>query len=207
MTKSKEQRSPRLSPRQSPKLPKSQPKEKINWPDDPPAPKDGLILSVNAGSSSLKISLYQLVRSRPSSPSQGAQALNTEPVELMLVSNITSISSPPASFSFSISPSSSQFTPSLHESTLVKKQPIEAIKDHATAFSHFLRHLKEAAGIDKEQIVHVCHRVVHGGDYFQPVIINEESYHHIEKLSDLAPLFAFFGFCYSWSVTLIYALL
>lgn len=185
-TKSK---SPKLSPRLSPKIPKFSPKEKTNWPEDPPAPKEGLILSVNAGSSSLKISLYRLVKTPPSSPSQTSQSLIDEPVELLLVSNISSISLAPTSFSFNISVSSSQFSPSLADSANVKKQPVDSIRDHASAFAHFLNHLKQAANIGKEQIVYVCHRVVHGGDFFEPVIIDEESYHHIEKLSDLAPLY------------------
>ena len=40
----------------------------------------------------------------------------------------------------------------------------------------------------KEDIAIVCHRVVHGGDYETPQIINEDTYHHLEALTDLAPL-------------------
>lgn len=40
----------------------------------------------------------------------------------------------------------------------------------------------------KEDIAIACHRVVHGGDYDRPKIINEETYHHLEELTDLAPL-------------------
>jgi acetate kinase len=115
-----------------------------------------LILSVNAGSSSLKVSLYRL------SPS----------ITLLLTSNISNISSPPAKFSWNGK----------------KSQDLSDIHDHASAFAHFLDYLNHDANIDRSQIAHICHRVVHGGDYTQRVVINDESYHHIETLSDLAPL-------------------
>lgn len=135
-----------------------------------------LILSVNAGSSSLKISLYAL------SPST-SKTSQTKPTTLLLTSSISSISSPPATFSF-------KPIASTHKSNIdaLKDVPVDSITDHASAFAHFLSHLHDEARIDKADIAHVCHRVVHGGDYREPVVINEESYHHIETLSDLAPL-------------------
>lgn len=135
----------------------------------------GLILAVNAGSSSLKVSLFRRV-------SEGAPA--NEPshnvVSLLLDSSISNISAPPALFTFSLA--------SHKEGREVKKEPVNEVKDHTGAFSHFLNYLKAEASIDRSEIVHVCHRVVHGGDYFEPVVLTEESYHHIENLSDLAPL-------------------
>ena len=137
-----------------------------------PAPKSGLILAVNAGSSSLKISLFRR---------DGADAQHPhDVVDLLLTSTITNISPPPAIFSFKLAAHS--------EGREAKKEPVKDIKDHATAFAHFLDYLKREASIDREQIVHICHRVVHGGSYFKPVVITDESYHHIEHLSDLAPL-------------------
>ncbi len=135
-----------------------------------PAHKSGLILAANAGSSSLKISLFKRDGATPESAGDA--------VQLLLTSTITNIFAPPAHFSFALAG---------HE-TKNLKESVEGIKDHATAFAHFLDCLKREASIDRSQIVHVCHRVVHGGDYFEPVVITEESYHHIEKLSDLAPL-------------------
>lgn len=141
------------------------------------ASRNSLILSVNAGSSSLKISLYRFVSSYTGMQTSAGTA---EPVELLLVSNITNISAPPASFSFSLA---------AHESGReAKKEPVASIHGHASAFAHFLNYLKREASIDKSQIANVCHRVVHGGDYFEPVVITNESYEHIERLSDLAPL-------------------
>lgn len=141
---------------------------------EPRAPREGFVLSVNAGSSSLKISLY---RNRPQSSSD---SITGDTVELLLSSSITNISAPPASFSFSLA---------VHQSGReAKREPVDSIHDHSSAFTHFLDYLKGEASIDRSQIVHVCHRVVHGGDYFEPVVITNESYEHIERLSDLAPL-------------------
>jgi acetate kinase len=143
---------------------------------DSSALSKGLILSVNAGSSSLKISLYRLT-SQPGS----LNSSTADPVELLFVSSITNITAPPASFSFSRA---------AHESGReAKKEPVGSIHDHSSAFAHFLDYLKREASIDRSEIAHVCHRVVHGGDYFEPVVINKESYEHIEHLSDLAPLY------------------
>ncbi|KAI0321767.1 Acetokinase family-domain-containing protein [Amylostereum chailletii] len=136
-------------------------------------PRRGLILSLNSGSSSLKVSLY-----RPASPS--SSNASEEPITLLLSSSITSILSKPK-FSFKtihndVSPCS------------VKDEDAEIVKDHESGFAHFLEYLEKKTDIDKTQISQACHRVVHGGDYTEPVVITDSSYHHIERLSDLAPL-------------------
>ncbi|KAI0041190.1 acetate kinase, partial [Auriscalpium vulgare] len=133
-----------------------------------PASRTGLILAVNAGSSSLKVSLYRLSSETES------------PVNLLLTSSISSISTPNPTFSFS--------TESHPTGKNVKDAETADIKDHASAFAYFLDYLEREANIDREQIVHVCHRIVHGGDYYKPVIITDDTYHHIERLTDLAPL-------------------
>ena len=126
-----------------------------------------LLLSVNAGSSSLKISLYQQSHAAP------------EAIKLVLSSSVSSITAPPAQFSFQLSST---------ENPSAKDEPCEAITDHASAFAHFLQSLHSHASIQADRIVYICHRVVHGGDYNKPVLITQESYPHLEKLSDLAPL-------------------
>lgn len=40
----------------------------------------------------------------------------------------------------------------------------------------------------KADIGMICHRVVHGGDYDAPQLIDSTTYHHLEALTDLAPL-------------------
>lgn len=137
--------------------------------DITPASRTGLILSANAGSSSLKISLYELVGDNAESP------------KLLLTSSISNITAPPVKFSF-IPLAITSETPH------IKNEEVPAITEHASAFSHFLDSLESKVNIDKNRIVQVCHRVVHGGDYTDPVVISDETYHHIEKLSDLAPL-------------------
>ncbi|KAJ7220121.1 hypothetical protein GGX14DRAFT_585709 [Mycena pura] len=127
--------------------------------------KRNLILSVNAGSSSLKISLYT-----------AGGGDGREPVHLLLTSSISNISAPPAKFSFKVA-----------QGTSKDDQPRD-VHDHASAFAHFLACLGREAEIDRAEISCVCHRVVHGGDYTDPVLINDEAYTHIERLSDLAPL-------------------
>lgn len=136
-----------------------------------------LVLSLNAGSSSLKISLFQ----------KDLRASAAEPVALLLTSSISSISAPPAKFSFHL----------VSDPEKALDVPIDTIKDHDTAFSHFLEALRSQASIDEGDIVYICHRVVHGGDYLEPVEITEESYEHIERLSDLAPLYLMLLFLHS----------
>ncbi|KAF4596353.1 hypothetical protein EYR38_007733 [Pleurotus pulmonarius] len=86
-----------------------------------------------------------------------------------VTSSISNISAPPAKFSFKVA---------------------NADGIVSDAFAHFLDYLKKEANIDRERIQRICHRVVHGGNYSDPVIISDESFHHIEKLSDLAPFYA-----------------
>lgn len=138
-------------------------------------PARNLILALNSGSSSLKITLYS--RRDPSS-----KGVNDASVDLVLNASISNITAPPAKFKFKAEKSGST------SSSVDKEESVEAIKDHATAFAHFLQRLEEEASIKPEQIAYICHRVVHGGNYAKPVIINKESYEAIEHLSDLAPL-------------------
>ncbi|KAI9570496.1 Acetokinase family-domain-containing protein [Boletus coccyginus] len=127
-----------------------------------------LILAVNAGSSSLKISLYQR--------EQG----HSKALRLLLTSSISSISAPPVKVSFQLA-DVNQAVKHLDESE-------RSIHDHESAIIYFLGRLKADVSIDRQQVKHICHRVVHGGDYTEPTVISEQSYHHIKTLSDLAPL-------------------
>jgi acetate kinase len=130
---------------------------------------DEYILAINAGSSSLKISLF-------------LRTPDTEsPVKLVLTSSLDGLTSSPATFSFS-------FADPSRSSQSVKKEEVQDVDDHASAFAHFLHRLEKDGGIRKDSIKNVCHRVVHGGDYDRPVVVSKEAYHHIEALTDLAPL-------------------
>ncbi|RDB26332.1 putative acetate kinase [Hypsizygus marmoreus] len=124
-------------------------------------PRMSLILSVNAGSSSLKISLYRRTDS------------SDIPVKLILTSSISNISAPPATFAFNGT-----------------SEPVSEtdITDHASAFAYFLSRLDGKDGENRTEIRHICHRVVHGGDFTTRVVIDDNSYNRIQSLSDLAPL-------------------
>jgi hypothetical protein len=43
--------------------------------------------------------------------------------------------------------------------------------------------------MDLRRVHVVCHRIVHGGPEPRPLIITEEELHHLDELSDLAPLY------------------
>jgi acetate kinase len=131
---------------------------------------DDLILAINAGSSSLKISLF----ARKTGHTKRL-------VELILTSSFDGLTAPPATFSFA-------FSDPAKAKESIKKEKVEDVKDHASAFEHFLDRLEKEGGIHKDSIKNVCHRVVHGGDYDRPVVISKDTYHHIETLTDLAPL-------------------
>ncbi|TFK46063.1 hypothetical protein OE88DRAFT_1668200 [Heliocybe sulcata] len=140
------------------------------------ASKKGLVLAVNAGSSSLKVSLFRLAEAFIQGTDLKA---GTQPVELILTYSITNITAPPAKESLSFASDSSQKP--------IKGQEVEGVKDHSSAFERFLKSVQDR-GIKQDDIVHVCHRVVHGGDYHEAVVISDKTYEHIEKLTDLAPL-------------------
>jgi len=67
-----------------------------------------------------------------------------------------------------------------------KERDTSKIKDHDSALAHILNHLFRLVG--QEDITHVCHRVVHGGEYEDRVLITNETLHYLDNLSDLAPL-------------------
>lgn len=127
-----------------------------------------IILSINAGSSSVKISVY--------SAEQGQ-----EPNELA-ETQIDGLTAPPPQLKYTRG----------GESIAKGKKLDEEIKTQNDAFKYMLDELINDKALQaiskKEDIAIACHRVVHGGDYDEPKIINEDTYHHLEALTDLAPL-------------------
>jgi acetate kinase len=125
-----------------------------------------VILSINAGSSSVKISVYKTDDSRI--PIQLAEAV------------VEGLTAPPAKLKYT------------RGSEKSKDKELEGIKTQEDAFRYILEHLTNDTGLselkDKKDIRFTCHRVVHGGDYPRSQVIDKETYHHIEALSDLAPL-------------------
>lgn len=127
-----------------------------------------IILSINAGSSSVKISVYS--SKAASSPTQLAEA------------QIDGLTSPPCQLKYTRG-----------SETICKDQEItEEVDSQQAAFEYLLDHLIKdndfSAISKKEDIAIACHRIVHGGDYDAPAIIDKSTLHQIEALTDLAPL-------------------
>ncbi|KAF2002391.1 acetate kinase [Amniculicola lignicola CBS 123094] len=128
-----------------------------------------IILSINAGSSSVKISVY----ASPPSPSSSTPHLLAEAV-------VEGLTAPPAKLNYE------------RGDQKIKNQELKDINTQEDGFKYILDHLTKDEGLPelakREDIKFTCHRVVHGGDYPKSQIIDSETYHHIEALSDLAPL-------------------
>lgn len=123
-----------------------------------------LILAVNAGSSSLKITLFR-------------RLFDDKIAQELLVASISSIQSNPTTFKLSIS----------GNSTI--NEGVNSISNHSSAFAYFLDAVRKHADINLDQIHFICHRVVHGGDFREPVKVDQRSYSYIEHFSNLAPLY------------------
>ncbi|KAH8675301.1 Acetokinase family-domain-containing protein [Xylariales sp. PMI_506] len=130
--------------------------------------KKKIILSINAGSSSVKISVFSAEQNQ--APSQLAEAelsgLTAPPAELKYVRGAVSV--------------------------YKGKKVEEDIGSQDDAFKVILKVLIDDPELpqvsSKEDIAIACHRVVHGGDYDSSRVINQDTYHHLEALTDLAPL-------------------
>lgn len=126
-----------------------------------------IILSVNAGSSSVKVSVYE-TSSPASPPTQLAEA------------SISGLTAPPAAFTYAAG------------STNTKNEQVPHVDSQESAFDHILDRLQSSESLpqvsDKRKITHVCHRVVHGGDYPEAHVIDDNTFHHLQDLTELAPL-------------------
>lgn len=126
-----------------------------------------IILSINAGSSSVKVSVYE-AKGNSDTPNQLAEA------------QVEGLTAPPTRLKYE------------RGDEEVKGKELDGINTQEDAFRYILDYLTKDNGLpqlnQKEDIRFTCHRVVHGGDYPEAQIIDEDTYHHIETLSDLAPL-------------------
>lgn len=127
-----------------------------------------VILAINAGSSSVKISVYTAEKNE--APRQIAD------------SQVSGLTAPPAQLTYS------RRGESIHKG----KEVTDVVKNQDDAFDLLLNTLiddNQLQEIEKrEDIAIACHRIVHGGDYDRSQTITQETYHHLEELSDLAPL-------------------
>ncbi|KAK4197461.1 putative acetate kinase [Triangularia verruculosa] len=130
--------------------------------------KKKILLSINAGSSSVKVSVYEVEYGQ--APTQIAEA------------QVSGLTSPPASLKYV-----------RDGRTVVKSKEVEdQVDNQRDAFSLLLETLIDDGDLpqikSKEDVGIVCHRIVHGGDYTKPQLISNETYQHLENLNDLAPL-------------------
>ena len=124
-----------------------------------------IILAVNAGSSSLKTTLFE--------------AESQTKLRAIASAEVSGFTSPPAKEKYTVGEKKTS-------------RELSGIESHDAAFDHILKTLLEDDAVpevkSKDDIDFVCHRVVHGGDYAEDQLINKETYHKIEDLEDLAPL-------------------
>jgi acetate kinase len=123
------------------------------------------ILSVNAGSSSVKITFYTYEKTP----------------QVIASAQVSGITAPPAKFKYTVGDKKRE------EEEL--KEPVNNPQD---AFKLLLERcfndsdLSDIASSD--DLVYICHRIVHGGEFESSAVINNETYHQLEQLEDLAPL-------------------
>ena len=127
-----------------------------------------MILSINAGSSSVKISVYGVEEDK--NPKQLAE---------MEIDDLTS--------------TLRQWRYVRGLETIAKGKEVDQnIQSQQDAFKFMLGHLIDDNRLrqicTEEDITYACHRIAHGGDYQESKIIDASAYHHIETLTDLAPL-------------------
>ena len=126
-----------------------------------------IILSINSGSSSVKVSIYK-------------SAAQDHPPTQLAEASISGLTAPPVQLTYK------------RGSEKIKNQEVKAIKSNEDACEYILDHLVKDKGLfeisSRADITHVCHRVVHGGDYAAAHVIDEDTYHHLQELTDLAPL-------------------
>ncbi|POR36492.1 Putative acetate kinase [Tolypocladium paradoxum] len=127
-----------------------------------------VILSINAGSSSVKISVYSADKN--AAPRQIADT------------QVSGLTAPPAQLKYSRSGRS-----------IIKDKTVDGhVQSQDDAFKVLLETLIDDAELrevgSKGDVAIACHRIVHGGDYDDSQVITKETYHHLQELSDLAPL-------------------
>ena len=126
-----------------------------------------IILSINSGSSSVKVSVYK-------------SAPEGRPLVQLADASISGLTALPAQLTYE------------RGSERIKNQEVKDIKSNEDACHYILDHLVRDEGLSeissRDDITHACHRVVHGGDYPAAHVIDEDTYHHLQDLTDLAPL-------------------
>ncbi|EMC99214.1 hypothetical protein BAUCODRAFT_395457 [Baudoinia panamericana UAMH 10762] len=126
-----------------------------------------IILAINAGSSSVKVSVFTYTTP------------TADPQELAVI-QVAGLTAPPATLKYD------------RGDQHIKNKELSDINGSESAYEYILNHLTSDDGLPElkhaDDIEFACHRVVHGGDYDKPTRIDRDTLHHLEELSDLAPL-------------------
>ncbi|KAH7026336.1 Acetokinase family-domain-containing protein [Microdochium trichocladiopsis] len=139
-----------------------------------------VILSINAGSSSVKVSVF--------SAAQGTTSVPTQLAEIQL----SGLTSPPCAVKYTRGATNVFKDKEVSNGGNSKDSTGKGIQNQQDAFRYLLDTLvqdEQLAEIGSAADIDIaCHRVVHGGDYTAPQTITADTYHHLEELTDLAPL-------------------
>jgi acetate kinase len=122
--------------------------------------------AVNAGSSSLKCRLFR----------NAGQAERGGLKEIAVI-KVTGLNSEDVEFNF--------------KPERKNESKPDNISSHEQAFSYILQQLKNdshTGDVRKPEDFVIAHRVVHGGAFEHPVVINKDTYNELENLESLAPL-------------------
>jgi acetate kinase len=125
-----------------------------------------VILSVNAGSSSVKVSVF----------------LTSQSLTQVAEAQIDGLTAPPPKLKYK-RPGKQDDVKDLDQSITSQEDAFRAILDLLISDKALLELSSQ------NDVAYTTHRVVHGGDYDAPKIIDDDIYNHIKELSDLAPLY------------------
>ncbi|KAI7493025.1 acetate kinase, partial [Hortaea werneckii] len=145
-----------------------------------------IILAINAGSSSVKVSVFAYtLPTNTTSSNNNPDQINTSLTELAQI-QISNLTASPALLTYSLKHNNK---PTLKNSPLPT-----SISTPRTAFQKILTTLLEDTELPElnspADIAVAVHRIVHGGGEFNsPTFLDDdETVRHLERLSDLAPL-------------------
>lgn len=134
-----------------------------------------VIFSVNAGSSSIKYSVYE--KNSPDS------------VQLIAGASVSGLTAPPSQFTYAL------YDPLSSKEIESSKAANVPVSNHQEAFEYFIDFITSGKGrkegkqvLDLRRVQAVCHRIVHGGPEPKPLVITEDELHRLDALCDLAPL-------------------
>jgi acetate kinase len=138
-----------------------------------------LLLSINAGSSSVKITLFTFLLQQDGEYGSHQTRETYIPVSLA-EARVNSLFSSSPLLSYS------------RGSRKISASKVDDVNSHTDGVGCILSTMLADTGLEalaeKSNITHVCHRILHGGNYCAPHVIDEEAYRKIHNLADLAPL-------------------